>query len=193
MISTTSHICTVTVSIELVGRQAIQSYIPHHIKKQRKQSTKIVIMNTKIFLFFPLICMVASNPQRGSRSSITVEGKQVDLLLNFPEGIDGAPQSPAEFCDGYSCTGLEYKLPIQLKGKDVFIGQCQSNFPEFRDEEFFCFVNEDSSCNKKPSTAFPGKFVSSEPCRTPSAPKRRGLGDNILAALTTVWNWLSNL
>merc|ERR1712018_1098287 len=134
--------------------------------KKTRNNKAILNMLKHIFFLVSMICMVASHPQVASETyKINVPGpdgtlQQMDLSQTYPEGFEGAPLTPADECDGYSCTGLEYKLPNKITirnkdgvavEKDVFIGQCNSNFPEFKadTEEVFCFVNEDSSCAKR--------------------------------------------
>merc|ERR1712018_47386 len=118
----------------------------------------------KLFAFFiPFVCLVASLPQ-GPSFDITVTSpngvtKQIPIREKFPEGIDGAPFTPANECDGYSCTGLQYEYIDKIDGKSVLFGQCQNGFPEYEDDtQVFCFVNADSSCDKKLSNVFPGKY-----------------------------------
>merc|ERR1739848_198668 len=193
-----------------MGTHTLRLELKRTFSKKTRNNKAILNMLKRIFFLVSMICMVASHPQVASETyKINVPGpdgtlQQIDLSQTYPEGFEGAPLTPADECDGYSCTGLEYKLPNKITiinkdgvavEKDVFIGQCNSNFPEFKadTEEVFCFVNEDSSCAKKKSNVFKGKFVSSEPCRAANAPKKRGFGDDILEALTTIWNWFSNL
>jgi len=155
----------------------------------------------KLFAFFiPFVCLVASLPQ-GPSFDITVTSpngvtKQIPIRVKFPEGLDGAPHTPANECDGYSCTGLEYELIDKIDGKSVILGQCQNAFPEYEDKtQLFCFVNADSSCDKKPSSMFPGKYVSAEACRAPNAPFRRHVvyDDSEFECTDYFWAWYCKL
>merc|ERR1739847_142995 len=160
-----------------------------------KEKTPHLPAMLKLFAFFiPFVCLVASFPQ-GPSFNIAVTSpngvtNQIPIREKFPEGIDGAPFTPANECDGYSCSGLEYELIDKIEGKSVILGQCQNAFPEYEDDiQSFCFVNADSSCDKKPSSVFPGKYVSAQACRADNAPKKRFIDSIIIHA---IWNSISH-
>merc|ERR1712020_103124 len=159
-----------------------------------KTSLIIIMLNRIIFLLPLLFCLVASRPQASETSEsetfdITVtapDGEtklQFPVFEKFPAGFDGWPHTPPEECDGFSCNALEYHMVQQDNGTTIVLGQCQSDFPE---TDFFCFVNEDSSCAKNESEIFSGRFVSFEPCKAHNAPKRRNIW-------TTFWETVASI
>ena len=64
-------------------------------------------------------------------------------------------------CKKSSCNGLV--LATNIYGKNTTFGECDSVIgPE---NEWFCFVNEDSICSKTPYKGLPGTFYSTEACK----------------------------
>jgi len=131
--------------------------------------------------FLPLVCFAV--------------GMQVPTPeVKYAAGSNDGPLTPANECDFYSCNDLVYELAAR-NGERVQLGQCQNAFPEYEDKtQLFCFVNADSSCDKKPSSMFPGKYVSAEACRAPNAPFRRHLvDDGIFECTDYFWAWYCKL
>ena len=82
--------------------------------------------------------------------------------------IEEAGDAVADVCDFSSCNGFLLETE-KFQGKTYTAGQCQFSINE---DESFCFVNEDSMCDKFP-TEFDGIFTSSVPCEDERAPKPR--------------------
>jgi len=127
-------------------------------------------MLNRIILLLPFLCLVASKPQE-TPLAVTYGGKQYLALLDKPAVV---PATPPNECDGYSCNGIEYK--VVTNNTDLFLGQCQTPLPDAGNDTF-CFVNEDSACEKTKMDQFQGKYISTEPCQAINSPKKRG------------WNW----
>ena len=74
----------------------------------------------------------------------------IDFLLILDElliGSDARKDVQTETCDFTACNGFTYKLDVFEKVETY--GECQ--YPagkNGRDDDFFCFVNEDSACYK---------------------------------------------
>jgi len=87
---------------------------------------------------------------------------------------DGASlDADSTVCDQYACNGL--KLGFMRDGMKAFdIGECTTGLEDAKKGDLFCFVNEDSVCEKKPSK-YPGMYVSTEPCKDPTLVTERFL------------------
>merc|ERR1712018_516635 len=151
-----------------MGRQfGIQTYL--NIGEENKTSViRTVIMLNRIILLLPFLCLVASKPQE-TPLAITYGGKQYMALLDKPAVV---PATPPNECDGYSCNGIEYK--VVTNNTDLFLGQCQTPLPDAGNDTF-CFVNEDSACEKTKMDQFQGKYISTEPCQAINSPKKKGM------------------
>jgi len=77
-------------------------------------------------------------------------------------------------CDFTSCNGLIAKFLEKIGIKGEF-GQC-AHVDENGDA--YCFVNEDSPCEKLSHPLIPGTSASIEPCKDPRAPKPRSINLN---------------
>merc|ERR1712050_732571 len=77
-------------------------------------------------------------------------------------------------CDFTSCNGLIAKFLEKIGIKGEF-GQC-GHVDENGDA--YCFVNEDSPCEKLSHPLIPGTSASIEPCKDPRAPKPRSINFN---------------
>merc|ERR1712193_32567 len=107
----------------------------------RSHKTTLAATMNSLTCMVALLLMVglaASFPQATSNQvettyKVNIRGHEVTLLETFPELPDGHEDlSPADICDGYSCTGLTFKIKDgQIGEKDVEIGQCQNYFPEY--------------------------------------------------------------
>merc|ERR1712186_1548 len=137
---------------------------------QENSFQRLAVTMLRLIIFF--LPLVACHIQ-GNLEMMSYQGENIPIRIVRPTGFEGAPQTPANQCDGYSCNGLEYKLVNPQKydfdGEDVTFGMCQTP----HQGEDYCFVNEDSACAKQKSEAFPGKYVSTEPCKAHNAPKKR--------------------
>ena len=68
-------------------------------------------------------------------------------------------------CDFTACNGLVFKRKIF--GRTFTFGECQTSL-EKKDDRF-CFVNENSVCEKIPSNIESGTYVSTLPCEDKQA------------------------
>jgi len=134
-------------------------------------------MLNRIILLLPFLGLVASMPQE-TPFAITYGGNQ--YIAKLDKGYV-APLTPSNECDGFSCNGKEYK--VITDGEDFSFGQCQNNLPD--DEEgFWCFVDENSSCEKTTMEEFQGQYISTQACKAHNAPKKRIIGQ-IVEWITT--------
>jgi len=100
--------------------------------------------------FLPLVCFAV--------------GMQVPTPeVKYAAGSNDGPLTPANECDFYSCNDLVYELAAR-NGQRVQLGQCSS--PAGGADNYFCYVNEDSSCEKKQTDL---GWVSFEPCKAGNA------------------------
>jgi len=126
-------------------------------------------MLNRIILLLPFLGLVANMPQE-IPFALTFGGKQ--YIAKLDKGYV-APATPSNECDGFSCNGKEYK--VITEADDFSLGQCQINLPD--DEEgFWCFVDENSSCEKTPMDEFQGQYISTQACKADNAPKKRYIG-----------------
>merc|ERR1711962_802202 len=96
----------------------------------------------------------------------------------FPDelliGSDAKKDVQTETCDFTACNGFTYKLDVFDKVETY--GECQ--YPagkNGRDDDFFCFVNEDSACYKVAwGEEEVNLFIATTPCKDPNAPVSRG-------------------
>ena len=91
-------------------------------------------------------------------------------------------------CTGFSCNGLELHLPYG--NQTIIMGQCQMDLPA-NSGQFYCFVNEESVCDKVESNAFKGMYISYEACQHPLAPKKRFFGA-IANFFSNAWKTVAN-
>merc|ERR1712168_144215 len=99
-------------------------------------------------------------------------------------------------CDFKSCNGMVIKFKNET-GIEFEQGECGSVLKkkeEDEKEEAFCFVNEDSSCEKVSYPLKPGTFASVQPCKDSRAPKPRfvyiGLSTTIFYPPTIVYPFI---
>jgi len=86
--------------------------------------------------------------------------------------VEDALEGDNSVCDFKACNGMviEYK---NSTGIDDIHGQCNSLYGKDGAEGPFCFVNEESICEKVPYPLKPSAFASVQPCQDPRAPKPR--------------------
>ena len=74
----------------------------------------------------------------------------------------------SDVCDCSACNGMILKPNIS--NAIASLGQCDESFPlDDLTKTYFCFVNEDSVCDKTPSDfLLPGTFISTIPCEDPN-------------------------
>ena len=114
--------------------------------------------------FLPLVCFAV--------------GMQVPTPeVKYAAGSNDGPLTPANECDFYSCNDLVYELAAR-NGQRVQLGQCSS--PAGGADNYFCYVNEDSSCEKKQTDL---GWVSFEPCKAGNAVGTRAF------SWQGLWDW----
>merc|ERR1712223_1782435 len=98
------------------------------LRSQKTTSAATMNLLTRMVALLSMVCLAASFPQATSNQvekpyKVNIEGVEVTLLETFPELPDGHEElSPADICDGYSCTGLTFKIKDrQIGEKDVEI------------------------------------------------------------------------
>ena len=74
----------------------------------------------------------------------------------------------SDVCDFRACNGMV--LAPNITNSLTVFGQCDESFPlDEATNTYFCFVNEDSVCDKTPSDfLLPGTFISTIPCEDPN-------------------------
>lgn len=109
---------------------------------------------------------IAGKKKYGFCSEICPINFVEDELSIASEATNATPD--LDVCDFTHCNGM--LLTAEINGQTVHIGQCRA---ANEIGEHFCFVNQDSTCEK---SIFPGKSgttISTLPCKDPRAPKRR--------------------
>jgi len=114
--------------------------------------------------------------------------KEVKIEVTKASGSEGSP----DVCNFKSCNGEQYSFKNEYGNDTLTMGQCQSELgPE---SGLFCFVNEDSVCEKVESSKG-GQFISYEACKDapPSFTRRNWFTDWISNAFKDTVNFFGNL
>jgi len=90
----------------------------------------------------------------------------------FSVGERAKTDTQTKTCDVKACNG--FTLITKVYDKEVTFGECQ--FPagiNGSNDDYFCFVNDDSACTNKVPYGPPedGRFFSTEPCETAILPR----------------------
>jgi len=113
--------------------------------------------------------------------------KEVKIEVTKASGSEGSP----DVCNFKSCNGEQYSFENEYGNDTLTMGQCQMELGP--GSGLFCFVNEDSVCEKKESSK-QGKFISFEACKdAPPSFTRRNFFTWISNAFKDTVNFFANL
>jgi len=99
----------------------------------------------------------------------------VEDELKVTKEADETPNS--DVCDFKQCNGMK------LTSEKGDLGQCQATI---QTGENFCYVNQDSVCDKYPFAGKPGTFVAITPCKDPLTPRKRFISIAFAAVIAAI-------